>query len=172
MLSLIGMTLPTTTRTRLFRKQGALANICRYKTGHHYRHRDETLPTTTSTKMLVYQQQQQLWYANGDNGNNWWKIYIIIQSYRFKKITTKNEGLEKPYQNFFVLNIISFLTNIESVHLLLFLITTFSLIFKNKEKLIKFFQHFIICCYFFETVILKNYVNLLSIISIFTVGIQ
>ena len=42
----------------------------------------------------------------------------------------------------------SFLTNIESVYFLLFLITKVSIIFGNKETLIKFLQHYILFCYF------------------------
>ena len=67
--------------------------------------------------------------------------------------------------------VISTFTNIESIYFLLFSITTFSLIFKNKAFLIRFLQHFILCYYFFETVRHKNYVNILSIIAIFTVGV-
>ena len=64
--------------------------------------------------------------------------------------------------------VISFLTNIEFFHLLPFLITTFSLIFQNKEKLLRFSNTF----FFFEMVRLKNYVILLSINAIVTVCVS
>ena len=51
--------------------------------------------------------------------------------------------------------VISIFINIESVYFLRFSITTYSLIFKNKEILIRFFQHFIICCYFLKRLRLK-----------------
>ena len=53
----------------------------------------------------------------------------------------------------------------------LFLVTTLLLIFKNKEGLVRLLQQFILCCYFFETVRLKNYVNILSNIFVVTVCI-
>ena len=65
--------------------------------------------------------------------------------------------------------VIFFLTNIESVYFLHFSITTFFLVFKNKEILRRF------CKTSFFVVIFRNgktenYVNLLSIIDIVNVG--
>ena len=94
MLALIGVTAPTKTTTRLFRRQGAVAKIRRHKTRNHYQQRDKTLTTTTLTTMMVYQQRQELWDANNDNGNICKNIYIIIQSYKLEKMTNKKWSIE------------------------------------------------------------------------------
>ena len=67
--------------------------------------------------------------------------------------------------------VMSIFTNIESGYFLLFLVTTLLLIFKSKEGLVRLLQQFILCCYFFETVRLKIYVNILSNIFVVTVCI-
>ena len=99
---------------------------------------------------------------------------MVLRSVRFCCVCIKYGDTLNFY--FFKLNnsakVISYLTNIESVHFLLFLITYFLLTFKRKEILLRISNTSFFVNIFLIFVRLKIYVNILSIIATAVVGIS